>query len=398
MGASRFCFVYATLARTQPMGCMLTRTHGLLAASLALVACTQPVSQPPSGQNGSQDPQSGSTTQLRYAEPLVYSEEVNSPKIADLDGDGDFDIVVQASISGPQLTALYNRGDGSFLPADAGSLYVGLVADLNGDGRADLVGWTSLTATNLAVEIAQPGGGYSLVESPVSQASGLTYGAKIAAADVDADGRPEIVWTFNGGTSAIWIDATGKVLSTKALSSTTGLSVAPDLDGDHRAELYAIDGASVSITSSRTGTTWATAISDCTIRGVRFVDLDGDGRLDLVAAAVDRSSGALRVVTFQSNGDGSFSRAADSVIAPAAGFDDIVDIDGDGHPDVAFRNAGDPTEYFAVGDAALGFTSSAYAIPLPDADGTIQFAELNGDGRPDVVLSVGASIYVLDSM
>src|SRR6185312_10137216 len=138
--------------------------------------------------------------------------------------------------------------------------------------------------------------------------------------------------------------------------------------------------------------------SDCTVKAVRFVDLDGDGTLDLVAAADDRSSGALHVVTFQSNGDGSFTRRADNVVGPNATFDDVVDVDGDGHPDVAFRNGVDASEYFAVGDGAFGFKSSSYAVPLPDPNGNIQFAELNGDGRPDIVLSDGAAIYVLDSM
>ena len=371
----------------------------LLVPALALVGCTQGApSAPgdPSNPGDPQQPQGSNPPQLRYDQPLVYGHS-GAPWITDLDGDGHLDMLVEPSPD-PALTALYNRGDGSFKSADDGNFHVGLVADLNGDGRTDLVGWSSLGAAPLTVEMTQPGGNSSAAESSPSLPFDLIYNsADLAAADVDGDGRPEIVVSVSGATYALVVDGTGNVTSTETLSSTNGLSVAPDLDGDHRAELYSIDGASISITSSRTGNTWTSAISDCIVRALRFADLDGDGNLDLVAAAYARSDGALHAVTFQSNGDGSFTQRVDNVI-PDGGLDDIVDIDGDGRPDVAFRTSVGDTEYFAVGDGAFGFKSSSYAVPLPDSNGDIQFAELNGDGRPDIVLSDGAAIYVLDSM
>src|SRR6185312_2749905 len=117
--------LYATGGALRPRGCMPTHSRfALFLPALALVGCTQSMPGEP----------------------------------------GD-----------PALTALYNRGDGSFKSADDGNFHVGLVADLNGDGRTDLVGWSSLGAAPLTVEMTQPGGNSSAAESSPSLPFDLIY-------------------------------------------------------------------------------------------------------------------------------------------------------------------------------------------------------------------------------
>src|SRR6185503_6071605 len=138
----RFCFLYATTSDPRPTGCMSTHyLLRLLVPALALVGCTQGAPGAPgdpSNPGDPQQPQGSNPPQLRYDQPLVYGHS-GAPWITDLDGDGHLDMLVEPSPD-PALTALYNRGDGSFKSADDGNFHVGLVADLNGDGRTDLVG------------------------------------------------------------------------------------------------------------------------------------------------------------------------------------------------------------------------------------------------------------------
>jgi hypothetical protein len=131
-------------------------------------------------------------------------------------------------------------------------------------------------------------------------------------------------------------------------------------------------------------------------------DLDGDGRMDLVAYVgalpyPDTATSQGELVTLLGNGDGSF-RAGERV---AAGPDEsimylgtrvvaVADLDGDGVDDVAARSGLASAVQVRLGRAGgtLG-ARQEYAIPTPvDA---IAVADVDGDGTPDLVVASGGS-------
>ena len=122
-----------------------------------------------------------------------------------------------------------------------------------------------------------------------------------------------------------------------------------------------------------------------------FVDLDGDGDLDLVVGAYD---GTLR--SFANNGAGGFS-ALTGAANPFNGIDvgsdsapSFVDLDGDGDLDLVVGESRGTLRSFA-NNGAGGFTAlTGAANPFNGLDvgsySTPSFVDLDGDGDLDLVV------------
>ena len=183
-------------------------------------------------------------------------------RFADLDGDGKTDLVyVEPDGS---VRAWHNVAGFAAMPWGGDSVVIGTgftgdplevqFADLDGDGKADLVfdhsDGTVQAWHNAAGFAAMPWGGDS-----VTIATGMTNAAALHFADLDADGKADLVYDQPDGTVQAWHNAAG--------------FAAMPWGGD-----------SVTIA---TGMTDAAAL--------RFADLDGDGKSDLV---YDHSDGTVQ--------------------------------------------------------------------------------------------------------
>jgi len=145
-------------------------------------------------------------------DPVELSSGMNpeSVSVADLDGDGNLDLVV-ACYGANAVGVLLGNGDGSFLPielyaAGAGPISV-TTADLNMDGVPDLV-VTNLTANSLSL-FEGNGDGTFLPLPGYSTTSGSQPAASLVA-DLNADGTPEIISVLYG-SSALYVLQTGRI-------------------------------------------------------------------------------------------------------------------------------------------------------------------------------------------
>lgn len=210
---------------------------------------------------------------------------------------------------------------------------VGL-ADFNGDGRPD----AALSASGRGIQIAF--GKEGLTWEPVQSIEvGNCIG--FALADFDQDGWVDLSVASAAGYAQIFMnDGAGRLVAGSKTSGIEGcLSIATgDLTGDRRSD--------VCITTQRGSFLWQNdghgdfeptlkQFSVGAAAAVAFSDLNFDGRLDIVEVPGSASEPEIRV--YLNQGRGRFRRA-DTIGELKAGSVATGDLDGDGDEDLIFGN------------------------------------------------------------
>jgi len=216
-----------------------------------------------------------------------------------------------------------------------------------------------------------------------------TAGGGAAVADIDDNGRPEVIfmavddpegenhfryvvgWNLDaGGNSASWSGVKSCPLDMGVYSAGGGAAVA-DIDGNGRPDLIfmAVDNpeganhfryvvgwnldASGNVASWSEKTECPVGIGDSSAGGgLDIADIDGNGRPDLVFMAVDNPEGDNRfryVVGWNLNAQGNPTEWSENRECPTGiGYEDngggaiVADLDGDGNPDLLFMGMDDP--------------------------------------------------------
>src|SRR5262249_43785329 len=126
-------------------------------------------------------------------------------------------------------------------------------------------------------------------------------------------------------------------------------------------------------------------------------DLNGDLQTDLVLAESDLG----KALVMLGNGDGSFRQGAEISLGDHAGRPVLADLDGDGKLDLAIVSMTNYAFYLSVayGDGSGGFSSPVtYFLNGSTEPSTLTVADVDGDGRPDIVVANadlhGIGVYV----
>ncbi|MDQ3781371.1 MAG: VCBS repeat-containing protein, partial [Actinomycetota bacterium] len=135
--------------------------------------------------------------------------------------------------------------------------------------------------------------------------------------------------------------------------------------------------------------------------GSAFVDLDGDGDLDLVLSrnVSDRDVG-LAATTLFANEGGQFTAVTDSGLDPALPGRSIgvLDVDQDGLLDLVIvedrYTGGSSRAYRNLGDLRFEDATEAWGMPLDVAGLGIATGDLNGDGFTDVFVAGSNRLFV----
>lgn len=173
---------------------------------------------------------------------------------ADVDGDGVLDVIVGAKAGGGPRVKVYSGATGQVLTdfmafdqAFTGGVNVA-AADFDGDGRADIA--IAAASNGGPHVIVLKGGTYNEIASLFVYSPQYTGGINLAAGDLDGDGKADlIVSTVGGGgphVRGLKLDGT-ELASFYAFGAgfTGGVNIAAaDLNGDGKAEIIAGAGPS----------------------------------------------------------------------------------------------------------------------------------------------------------
>jgi hypothetical protein len=300
---------------------------------------------------------------------------LNFIKLIKLNNDNLLDIVVTTGANN-SVAILLNTTDTTtgiisfsspiFLTGQLNTLGLD-IADLDADGKLDIVA-TNYTSNSITIFRNTTINNIVSFASGANFTGGLTNPNQVVLADFDSDGKKDIV-IFNLGSSItrIYRNTTttpGSISFVNTNLSLTGSSISirgdvADIDGDGKLDIvasnYSGQSSSIFRNTSTIGTiSFAIKVdfaSGAATQSSRLVDLDFDGKVDLVQTAGTGTGSRINVSKNVSTSgiinSSSFSSLTQYLAGSTPTSLEFSDIDNDGRLDILFASFASPT-YFGI--------------------------------------------------
>jgi uncharacterized protein (TIGR03437 family) len=332
--------------------------------------------------------------------------------MGDFNGDGKLDLAV-SNYNQQTVSVLLNAGAGTFGAPVSYAIAHGrspeflIVTDFNNDGVPDIVGGvgrSSIIAGNStnAIDVLI-GNGDGTFQAPavvsVSNAAPLAFAA---AGDFNNDKKPDVVAMAQKSTSLLFYAGRGdnsfQAPVTTALGSNYANAigaVSGDFNGDGVPDVAILTNAGFAIALSQKNgsfqplnTLYHAAL---TINGLAVADFNGDGKPDIATYLCNTGGGQTPIHIYTGSGSGSFSDTMPIFLNYCPSALITADLNGDGKPDLISLNDATPGggAYSSVDvflNQGQGSWSTAKAYGL-DATGVVAIAvgDINHDNKPDIV-------------
>jgi hypothetical protein len=297
------------------------------------------------------------------------------PTVIDFDLDGIPDLVVEQTILGSTTSTLYSfrgNGDGSFTQVASMNVllpYAFVTADFDHDGFPDLAG-----ANGSQIMYLFGDGHGNFTPLPIVGPEGIFVGL----GDINGDGLPDIVVPDRSYFVAVAMGRTDRNFPSPITlhPQAWGEISLGDIDGDGLRDILVGGVADPLDNLFLPGTVYLNQGNSSFALGENtdptsfaLEDLTGKGVVDLVG------NSGNSIFIWPNNGAGGFSSSPITIPTIAnSGPIRVVDMDGDGHPDIVTVNQ------IFYGNGSYQFTS----VPLAIGPNFV-VGDFNGDGRLDIL-------------
>jgi uncharacterized membrane protein len=344
-----------------------------------------PVSGPQSDTTVSRSPSAGTVSFRRAVAYKTSGYNPYSVAIADVNGDGKPDLIIaneEQSKNDPQgsISVMLGKGNGTFHAAvnyssGGQTAHSIAVADVNGDGKLDLVVANGCLGTNCSTGGVGVllGKGDGTFKKAVTYSSGAAsvFGSHLAVGDLNGDGKLDIA-----------VATTGVGCGNGCPPGLVGVLLGNGDGTFKKAKTYATGGFDA-------------------IGWVAIADVNGDKKPDLVVAnycatecSYPPAEGSVSVLL--GRGNGTF-RAAKTYLSGGNGTASVAvaDVNKDGKPDILVANCGP----LACGPGSPGGNvgvligngngtfKPVVSYPAANSPFNVAAADVNGDGKLDIVVS-----------
>lgn len=301
-----------------------------------------------------------------------WSGRPRSVALGDVNGDQIVDLAAAnygATPFNSSVSVYIGIGDGTYQEQALYEVEVNPIAveiaDMNGDGASDLVVLNSHTAgfadeipatVSVLLNVGDGTFGPQAVSAPLAIEGQAALGEDLEVADVNGDCHPDAVAVTRHAIYVLTNDGAG------------ALTLGPNA-----------------------------VVGTGSFRSVAVADLDGDGLLDIAGAISSGLGGSVEL--YRNEGNGTFGLAE---VLGLTGFTTrsglaLADADGDGDPDLAVTTGVAFTFDSRVmvwrNDGPFSFALSQSLPPYSDGVdlGDVAFADLTGDGLPELLVTVNGS-------
>lgn len=340
----------------------------------------------------------------------------STSRFVDIDNDNDMDLI---SLGFDDMLSSFfelykNDGQGNFVLVDQAPFNLGAsgtfdLADIEGDGDIDILLLREGSGGNLYTNNGQ--GSFTEVQNTPFASVDVNI-ARLAFSDIDNDGDQDVfVSGRNTGqiTSRIYEnDGLGNYTASIHGNISNILSVDADfgdVDGDLLPELFLMGDNNTDDTPASTlfanhgdgllqeATT--PALEDLSHGDMVFGDIDGDGDQDLVIGGQTVTSGTTTKL-YTNNGNGAFTDVENTPFEALSDLGTLVfsDIENDGDLDL-FLTENERSLKLYINDGSGTFSDSNVVFDALDEVSAVMVEDIDDDGFDDLLMSGSKTMSVL---